>query len=327
MQRRLFRFSFFWMFPLVSGLALANSLSLEKTNVQSVHAGFKHEAIYGLCVDEAKAIAVGEAGLILSSADGGDTWIESERFAEVALLDVECGRGIELYVGQSGEVYRRTNGAIQAVSTGSDARLMSVAHSQANGLTVAVGAFGSILVSTDGGESWTSSIVDWFEVLDDYVDPHLYDVDISEQGVITIVGEFSLILQSLDQGKSWATRQRGEPSLFGLNIDSSGIGYAVGQEGTLLSTSDAGTSWGTIKTPTTDILLNVTSIDGGVIVATGMRQLIVSDDGGDHWILNDNAAFLQGWYQGLEVSPESSLGTPMILLAGHRANILKVELQ
>jgi photosystem II stability/assembly factor-like uncharacterized protein len=327
MQRRLFRFSFFWMFPLVSGFALANPLSQEKTNVQSVHAGFKHEAIYGLCVDDSKAIAVGEAGLILSSTDSGNTWIELERFSEVALLDVECGRGIELYVGQSGEVYRRTDGSLQAVSTGSDARLMSVAHSQAAGLTVAVGAFGTILVSTDAGRSWTSSIVDWFAVLDDYVDPHLYDVDISELGVVTIVGEFSLVLQSVDQGQSWTTRQRGEPSLFGLNINGSGVGYAVGQEGTLLSTSDAGTSWTPIQTPSTDILLNVTSMDDGLIIATGMRQLIFSVDGGDHWNLNKNPAFLQGWYQGLEVSSESEIGAPMILLAGHRANILKLELQ
>ena len=327
MQGRLFRFISFWMFPLVSGSALANPLSPETTSVQSVHAGFKHEAIYGLCVSESEAIAVGEAGLILLSSDSGNTWVESERFTEVALLDVECGSGIELYVGQSGQMYQRTDGSVEALSTGSDARLMSVAHSQENGLTVAVGAFGTILVSTDGGGSWTSSAVDWFAVLDDYVDPHLYDVDISKQGVITIVGEFSLIVQSLDQGKSWVTRQRGEPSLFGLNINSSGIGYAVGQEGALLSTSDAGTSWTTIKTPTKDILLNVTSMDGGVIVATGMRQLIVSVDGGDHWILNDNPAFLQGWYQGLEESPESPFGTSIILLAGHRANILKLELQ
>lgn len=327
MQRRLFRFSFFWMFPLVSGFALANPLSLEKTNVQSVHAGFKHEAIYGLCVDDSKAIAVGEAGLILSSADGGNTWMELERFSEIALLDVECGSGIELYVGQSGEVYRRTDGSLEAVSTGSDARLMSVAHSQASGLTVAVGAFGTILVSTDGGGSWTPSIVDWFAVLDDYVDPHLYDVDISELGVVTIVGEFSLVLQSVDQGQSWTTRQRGEPSLFGLNMNDSGVGYAVGQEGTLLSTSDAGTSWTPIRTPSSDILLNVTSMDDGLIIATGVRQLIFSVDGGDHWNLNENPAFLQGWYQGLEVSPESEIGAPMILLAGHRANILKLELQ
>ncbi len=327
MQRRLFRFSFFWMFPLVSGFALASPLSLEKTNVQSVHAGFKHEAIYGLCVDESKAIAVGEAGLILSSADGGDTWIKSERFSEVALLDVECGRGVELYVGQSGEIYRRTDGTVEAVSTDSDARLMSVAHSHAAGLTVAVGAFGTILVSADGGGSWSSSIVDWFAVLDDYVDPHLYDVDISEQGVVTIVGEFSLVLQSVDQGQSWITRQRGEPSLFGLNINSSGIGYAVGQEGTLLSTSDAGTSWTPIKTPTTDILLNVTSLNDGLIVATGMRQLIFSVDGGAHWSLSRSPAFAEGWYQGLEVSPKSEIGASIIFVAGHRANILKLELQ
>lgn len=327
MQRRLFRFSFFWMLSLVGAFALANALGLEITNVQSVHAGFKHEAIYGLCLDDTRAIAVGESGLILLSADSGDTWVESDRFTEVALLDVECGGGIELYVGQGGKVYRRVDDSIEVVSTDSDARLMSVAHSQPSGLTVAVGAFGTILLSTDGGGSWTSPVVDWFAVLDDYVDPHLYDVHVSDQGVVTVVGEFSLILQSIDQGETWATRRRGDSSLFGLNIDQSGVGYAVGQEGTLLETVDGGTSWTPLKTPTNDILLNVASIDKGVIVASGMRQLIFSVDGGDHWKINKNPAFLEGWYQGLEVSRNSVIGQPRVLLAGHRANILKLELQ
>jgi len=327
MQRRLSGFSFFWLFSLVSQFVLANDYVLGKTQVQAVHAGFKHDAIYGLCLNNSSALAVGEAGLILQSSDNGDTWSELDRFTENALLDVECHNGLELYVGQSGEIYRRTDQLVEAVPSGTDARLMSVTHSHASGLSVAVGAFGTILVSKDAGESWSLVTVEWFAVLNDYVDPHLYDVHVSDNGVVTVVGEFSLVLQSFDQGKSWITRQRGEPSLFGLNIDGSGMGYAVGQEGTLLRTADAGISWAPITTPTNDILLNVSSMGEDTIVATGMRQLIVSFDGGSNWSMSDSAALSMGWYQGLEVSAGGEIDTATVLLAGHQANILKLELQ
>ena len=184
--------------------------------VKVVNLGTAHEALYGLCLRDSRAVAVGQHGLVLESSDSGDTWTELDRFTDAALLDVDCGETAELYVGQGGELYRRQNGDFEAVESGTDARLMSVAQSPDGGVAVAVGAFGAILLSADFGKTWQLSTLDWFAVLDDYVEPHLYDVHIADDGQITIIGEFALVIQSRDGGLTWQKRHQGESSLFGF---------------------------------------------------------------------------------------------------------------
>ena len=117
--------------------------------VKVVSLGTAHEALYGLCMRDSRAVAVGQHGLVLESSDSGDTWTELDRFTDAALLDVDCGGTTELYVGQGGELYRRQGDDFEAVESGTDARLMSVAQSPDGSVAVAVGAFGAILVSAD----------------------------------------------------------------------------------------------------------------------------------------------------------------------------------
>ena len=295
--------------------------------VKVVNLGTAHEALYGLCLRDSRAVAVGQHGLVLESSDSGDTWTELDRFTDVALLDVDCSGTAELYVGQGGELYRRQNGDFEAVESGTDARLMSVAQSPDGSVAVAVGAFGAILVSADFGKTWQPSILDWFAVLDDYVEPHLYDVHIADDGQITIIGEFALVIQSRDGGVTWQKRHQGESSLFGLYIDSSGTGYAVGQEGALLTTADAGEVWTPVATPTNDILLSVSRTADGDIVSSGIRKFIVSRDLGATWTEYSSPALTTGWYQGLELLSAGETANPAVLLAGHRASILKFELK
>ena len=68
----------------------------------AVNQGTAHEALYGLCLSEGRAIAVGQGGLVLESLDGGETWNERNRFTDAALLDVDCGPRSQLYAGQGG---------------------------------------------------------------------------------------------------------------------------------------------------------------------------------------------------------------------------------
>lgn len=306
----------------------AMSRSDEKgAEVDPVNRGTAHEALYGLCLSGDRAIAVGQAGLILESGDRGNTWVELDRFTESAVLDVDCGLDIELYVGQGGSVYRRSGVDVEEVQSGTDARLMSVARSPNGELAVAAGAFGTILRSGDKGLTWQASSLDWFAILNDYVEPHLYDVHVSDAGRITIVGEFSLVLQSDDGGLTWQKRNLGDPSLFGLYMGPSGSGYAVGQEGTVLTTLNGGETWAAVATPTKDILLNITRTDSGVVLATGIRNFIFSKDQGTSWSELENPALTAGWYQGLALLPQATGSPQELLLTGHQATILKIELQ
>ena len=307
-------------------VSMVPALASTDTTITAVSSGTAHEALFGLCMNGTRVIAVGQHGLVLDSDDAGETWTERERFTSAALLDVDCGDRTELYVGQSGELYRRHDGELEAVSSGTDARLMSVGQSPDGNLAVAVGAFGAILISTDDGRTWQHSSLDWFAVLEDYVEPHLYDVHVANDGSITVIGEFALVLQSTDGGMTWQKRHQGESSLFGLNIDSVGIGFAVGQEGTVLTTRDAGESWAAIATPSNDILLNVGRTAAGDIVATGIRKFIVSSDQGATWLEYADAALTTGWYQGLALL-STDAARQSVLLAGHQARILKIELK
>ena len=294
--------------------------------VKVVNLGTAHEALYGLCLSDSRAVAVGQHGLVLESSDSGDTWTELDRFTA-------CVTGCRLQwdrraVCRSGwRVISPPDGDFEAVESGTDARLMSVAQSPDGSVAVAVGAFGAILVSADFGKTWQLSILDWFAVLDDYVEPHLYDVHIADDGQITIIGEFALVIQSRDGGVTWQKRHQGESSLFGLYIDSSGTGYAVGQEGALLTTADAGEVWTPVATPTNDILLSVSRTADGDIVSSGIRKFIVSRDLGATWTEYSSPALTTGWYQGLELLSAGETANPAVLLAGHRASILKFELK
>ena len=307
---------------------LAGSFSLPLAaadDLDQVYRGTAHDALFGLCLDGQQGIAVGGAGLVIESADGGQSWTPSEAFTKSALLDVSCGTGASLIVAQAGGIYRWSDGAYQAVESGSDARLLSVA-SNSNGLAFAVGSFGAILRSADGGVNWTSVTTDWEAILHDFVEPHLYDVDVSESGVVTIVGEFELVVRSPDGGETWETAHSGEASLFGLNLNAAGGGFAVGQEGRIIRTEDSGVTWTEASSPTGGILLSVWSSPEGEVLISGIRSLLRSSDGGTSWELVEGGDLNTGWYQGLVVTGDDSPLGESVLLAGHQGSVIKVQL-
>ncbi len=307
---------------LACGLGLPPGVLAEPVRV---FGGTAHDALYGLCLDGQRGIAVGSSGFVVESSDGGQSWTPGQSFTESALLDVSCGVGSTLIVAQQGGIFRSENGAFKAVESGTDARLLGV-DSNSNGLAFAVGGFGTILRSEDDGASWESVPVDWEAVLNDFVEPHLYAVDVSPAGVVTIVGEFELVIRSTDGGETWETAHKGEASLFGLTLNADGNGFAVGQNGRVIRTGDGGISWSEMPTPTAGILLNVWSGPDGETLVSGIRNLLQSSDGGLSWKLLEGGDLNTGWYQGLVVTSGASSSGASALLAGHHGNVLKVQL-
>ena len=290
-----------------------------------VYRGTAHDALYGLCMDGQEGVAVGGAGLVIETADGGQTWSPTEAFTDSALLDISCGAGPHLIVAQSGGIFRPSNGTYEAVDSGTDARLLAV-DGNSHGLAFAVGGFGTILRSEDGGLTWAAISTDWEAILNDFLEPHLYDVQVSESGVVTIVGEFELVVRSPDGGETWETVHTGEASLFGLNLNADGSGYAVGQDGRVIRTSDGGLSWSEVVTPSTGILLNVWSSAEGDVLISGIRNLLRSSDDGASWTLVEGGDLNTGWYQGLVITSEEGSPAPKVLLAGHQGSVIELQL-
>ena len=312
-----------WIALLVCGLGLPPDALAEPVRV---FAGTAHDALYGLCLDGQRGVAVGSSGFVVESDDGGQSWAPGQSFTESALLDVSCGVGSTLVVGQQGAIFRSEDGVFKAVDSGTDARLMSVDNSS-DGLAFSVGSFGTILRSRDDGVSWEALPVDWEAILNDFVEPHLYAVDVSPEGVVTIVGEFELVIRSTDGGETWETAHKGEASLFGLNMTADGTGFAVGQDGRVIRTQDGGVSWSEMPTPTEGILLNVRSTSDGGVLISGIRNLLQSKDGGVSWELLEGGDLNTGWYQGLVVTGDESSPPAVALLAGHHGNVLQLQLK
>lgn len=293
---------------------------------EELYQGIAHDALYGLCLEGRQGIAVGAYGKVVESTDGGQTWKQRPPFTETALLDVTCGEGPGLIVGQQGHIFRLEDQGYQAVESGTDARLLGV-DSNADGLAVVVGGFGTVLRSADGGRTWETLDFDWEAILNDFLEPHLYAVDVSAEGVITIVGEFELVLRSLDGGNSWDTVHQGEASLFSLDLRGDGEGYAVGQNGRIVRTDDGGSNWTALVTPTEANLLDVWSGAGGDVLVTGMRTVLRSVDGGDSWETLEGGDLSTGWYQQLAVPRGGQRDTASALLAGHRGRIISLNFE
>jgi photosystem II stability/assembly factor-like uncharacterized protein len=292
-----------------------------QTRIEPVVDGTAHEALFSIAFDGTTGVAVGAAGAILNSEDGGRSWKTlSPVPTPLGLLGVAVSQSRQIAVGQMGTVLlREGSGAWREAESSTRERLFAVSLNS-RGVAAAVGSFGTVLKSDDAGRSWKAVAPDWAAYVEDGVQPHIYDVDVDDSGAITVVGEFGLIARSTDGGARWTPLHKGEASLFALDLLANGTGYAVGQDGTLLRSADGGAHWTAIDVQTRAILLDVHASDDGRVVVAGMRDLVVSRDGGDSWQHVTNAEINASWYGGV-AQPGAGAAA---LAAGHAGQIIRV---
>jgi photosystem II stability/assembly factor-like uncharacterized protein len=119
------------------------------------------------------------------------------------------------------------------------ARTMILDAVEVDGDYIAVGDRGHILISTDGGASWTQQSVPTRAMLT--------AVWFHDRQTGWAVGHDALVLKTTDGGSTWTPKYCApdpEQPLFDVWFDSAGRrGLAVGAYGFLLSTSDGGETW------------------------------------------------------------------------------------
>ena len=109
----------------------------------------------------------------------------------------------------------------------------------------AVGDSGTIIKSTDLGESWFSlPIITAF---------NLYEVQCSEDGTILVFGEKTAAFKSTDGGNTWSEMnlygglnnflQSGGPDIYASFFLNPDIGYVFGEFGAIFYTSNGGNNW------------------------------------------------------------------------------------
>ena len=140
---------------------------------------------------------------------------------------------------------------------------------------MAVGAFGLVLETHNGGQSWNHRTIG-------QGDTFLYAITQGPDGTVYIAGEFGSVFQSKDQGKSWRRLPIPyEGTLFGILAPSNGTLLIFGIRGNLYRSEDEGLTWHKIETPKTASLLGGAEIQPCTIVLVGLRgTTLVSNDGG-----------------------------------------------
>ncbi len=286
------------------------------------YAGTTRDGLLAIDSNGSHVLAGGFGGGLLESTDAGQSWADQPVLdARSSILGLALGRETSLAVGQGGRAWRRDGDeAWEPMSMPSQERWLNVDLID-DGLAVAVGGFGALAVSKDHGRTWTPVSLDWSAMLDEWYEPHLYDVRI-RNGVVTVVGEFGLVLRSSDNGASWQGVSYGDESFFALHLGDDGKGYAVGQDGYIAMTQDGGASWESCQFRGDSNLFGV-SASGSRVVAVGMRRILVSDDHCDSFQPVGSEAQRRGWWQAATFDE----GKGEFLVVGSGARILSIDRQ
>jgi photosystem II stability/assembly factor-like uncharacterized protein len=240
-------------------------------------------------VDAQRGWAVGHDGVVLASTDGGASWqlqrdgLKAQRALDRAAL-AEAEARVEDIDRQraSADSDELAVQAEEAAAGLEDARatldepvyapaLFDVWFGDAQ-RGLAVGAYGTVLATDDGGRSWQDARAR-------IADPdrrHLYAIAATVEGnMLLLTGEGGLMYRSLDGASHWEVLDSGHAgTLFGLAATPAGV-YAFGLQGALLCSTDAGVSWARLDALTQVVLAGAAPAhDGTLWVVGGMGTLL-----------------------------------------------------
>ena len=317
---------------LASAMPLMTSATEEAAapkQLEVVQKGIPHDAIFGLNIVGKNGYATGAAGYILETTDGGATWKKMESGTLAGLFGIGINGEHKIVVGQQGTVLLQKDGKWVPGKSNSDKRLLNV-DVNASGLAVAVGEFGTILRSKDAGATWEAKVLDWASYRDDGYEPHIYTVDVQDNGRIVLGAEFAYVLVSEDGGETFTLANKGEKSIFAMHLLPDGSGYAAGQEGLVMKTSDNGSTWTALNSGSNANLFGIWASGQGEIVATGMRALLRSSDGGSSFTSSTDPEVVRNWFVPVAMGEVESKGdagsmvSQVVYVGGHDGVIARV---
>jgi photosystem II stability/assembly factor-like uncharacterized protein len=226
-----------------------------------------------------RVIAVGERGHVLTSADCGRTWTQAKVPTRDLLTAVTMvGSSNAWAVGHGPVILRSADGgaswARQPLPEAAVEPLLDVwfADEQRG---IAIGAFGRIMMTEDGGDSWRADLIDDRE-------PHANAIAQGSEQAIYIAAEFGTLFRSIDLGRSWTPLDVPDGgSLFGILALGDGSLLAYGLRGRLIRSTDGHLGWATIEAGSADTLLAGLLCHDGTVLLGGLRgALLISRDGG-----------------------------------------------
>jgi photosystem II stability/assembly factor-like uncharacterized protein len=218
--------------------------------------------------------AVGHGSVILHTTDGGQTWVRQ-------FDGRQLGEAMAVYANGGGGAASATDpkaleeDAKRFAAQGAETSLLDVWF-QDESTGYAVGAFGLILRTVDGGAHWTP----FLHAVDNPKGLHLYTVR-GIAGNVYIAGEQGLLLKlDRNSGRFRAIELPYKGTLFGIV----GNDHAVvvhGLRGTVLRSTDAGASWHAVTTGLqAGLTASTRDEQGRIVIASQAGHVLVSSDDG-----------------------------------------------
>ncbi len=235
-------------------------------------------ALTAITAADGQLWAGGHDGVIIHSADGGQTW-KLQRVAPWSADDQDPTRGVPVL----------------------DILFTDATHG------FAIGAYSLMLVTDDAGVTWTPRKIsagsaaapaaegeqpkgdDWTFSKDqlalaDESDPHLNAIARTGSGAMVIVGERGAFFRSTDAGATWSKgRFPYQGSMFGvLSWDGDGDHIlAYGLRGNVFESNDLGTTWRKVATGGNISLLGGQALPNGGAMLVGANGLVLSRKDGN----------------------------------------------
>ncbi|RJG01837.1 YCF48-related protein [Noviherbaspirillum sedimenti] len=198
--------------------------------------------------------AVGHDGVVLHSQDGGKTWQKQ--------LDGRLAKNLFVQYYKAGAesgnaAYKAALGAIERnYKTGPTLPLLDVwFDDERNGF--AVGAFGLIIATTDGGRTW----IPWLDRIDNTEMLHLNAIRGGDGGIYIAAERGAVFRLDRANGRFGAIATGYTGSFFGLAV-SQNVLLAYGLKGAVYRSADHGRTWDVVNVP------SQTTISGGTVLKT-----------------------------------------------------------
>lgn len=201
-------------------------------------------------VDAKRGWAVGHAGVILHTQDGGQTW------------------------------------DLQRSDTHADRPLYAVHFFDASH-GVAVGLWSLVLVTDDGGKTWAAQTLNPPEG-DKKADLNLLGLFVNGKGDLFAAAERGMVLRSTDQGKTWSYLNTGYLGSFwtGIALPNDTL-LVAGLRGSMYRSANDGRTWSRIETHSKSSITALGMRDGdrGEVVGVGLDGLLLhSTDNGRSFV-------------------------------------------
>jgi len=302
------------------GFVAAVSADSEEPDLDIVYAEHVPLATHSLMLDVIKAggrlIAAGERGQIILSDDNGESWHQADtvptRSTLTSLFAIDdriwaAGHdSVIMTSGDGGETWTRQYFAPDRMQPIMDLYFRDKDHG------IAIGAYGLMLVTSDGGRNWE----DW--AVNEEDDAHLNAIIEIPGGELMIAGEAGNSYRSVDGGETWEHMEMPyQGSMFGAVLANGSCVLLYGLRGHVMRSCDGGDSWQLLVTGSEATLLGGARQDGKVLFAGNSGAILIYDgDGGFSQYLHSS---------GVDFSAVLALGGGRFLLTGEEGTYFYPE--